>query len=184
MKISKLIAAAAVSSMALAFVACNKQEAVESQIVPEIENQISETASEIQGEIESGFVDGEEYIDDQAFIGTWVCGRASIEIKPDNNGYAVHIIWGNSAFETSEWEYFCLFNGEELVNHGDGVYKIVTFNEDGEPTEDVQYEDGAVSFKFNETGDKILWNDEKEDAGKDMEFERTEIIEFDEEEAE
>lgn len=177
MKMKKVFAAVAAASMALALVACSKT--VDTGATSEGTDVIvlsSEVASEAVSEAApagDGYVD-EEYIDEKAFIGTWVCGRAAITIEPDANGYAVNIHWGSSAYDAGEWEYFCLFDGEKLVNHGDGVYKIVTYNEDGTGNEEIQYEDGAVTFTF--AGDKLIWNDEKENAAADMEFEKVEIV--------
>lgn len=177
MKLKKVFAAAAAASMALALVACNKT--VDTGVTSEGTNVVvlsSEVASEVVSEVApEGVGSGDAvYADEKDYVGTWVCGRASITIEPDANGYSVKIHWGNSAAESSEWEYFCLFDGEKLMNHGDGVYKIVTYSEDGTGTEDVQYEDGAVTFNF--AGDKLIWNDSKENAGDGMEFEKVEIV--------
>ena len=176
MKMKKVFAAAAAVSMAFALAACNK--AVDTGAVTSEGTDVivlsSETVSEAVSEVVEDGAAGAEAVDEAAFVGTWVSGRAAITIEPDGNGYSVNIHWGSSAFEAGEWEYFCLFDGEKLMNHGDGVYKIVTYSEDGTGTEEVQYEDGAVTFTLS--GDKLLWNDEKENVADGVEFEKTEIV--------
>ena len=178
MKLKKVIAAATVASMAIALVACNKTAetgvSVDDSDVIVLTSEDSIVDEDVTGDGET--VDGEEeYVDEKAFIGTWVCGRASMEITPDANGYDVEISWANSAAEVCEWSYFCLFDGEKLMNHADGVNKDVTYAEDGSSTEVVNYEDGAVTFELNEDN-MILWNDEKENAGDGMAFEKVEIV--------
>lgn len=182
MKLKKVFATALTASLVLALAACTKTQTPETglsvddsqAIVLDSEEGIGDGEEVVveDGTVDDGYVD-EEQMDEKAFIGTWVCGRASIVIEPESNGYAVNIHWGNSAAESSEWTYFCVFDGEKLVNHGDGVYKIVTYTDDVNFTEDVQYDDGSVSFEL--VDGNLIWNDEKEDAGNDMTFEYVEI---------
>jgi len=182
MKLKKVFATALTASLVLALAACTKTQTPETglsvddsqAIVLDSEEGIGDGEEVVveDGTVDDGYVD-EELMDEKAFIGTWVCGRASIVIEPESNGYAVNIHWGGSAVESSEWTYFCVFDGEKLVNHGDGVYKIVTYTDDVNFTEDVQYEDGSASFEL--VDGNLIWNDEKEDAGNDMTFEYVEI---------
>ena len=43
------------------------------------------------------------------FEGEWQCGRASIEMYWEEEGFRVHIRWGSSAWEHTEWEYSCYY---------------------------------------------------------------------------
>ena len=110
-----------------------------------------------------------------SYLGTWVCGRCTIEIKDEHPGYRVEISWGNSAAEVSQWNYSCpyeLVDGS-LVSEPTGVMVDVTYGEDGEVAKSVtKYEDGQATFTLGADG-KLTWNDAKENAGEDMAFERT-----------
>lgn len=112
-----------------------------------------------------------------AYLGTWDCGRCTIVIKDEHPGYRVEISWGNSAAETSEWNYYCpyeLVDGS-LVSEPTGVMMDVTYGEDGEVAESItKYEDGQATFTLGSDG-KLTWTDAKENAGEDMAFERTEF---------
>lgn len=112
----------------------------------------------------------------KAYEGTWVCGRASMEIVFTEGDIAnVTILWPGSAFELMEWNYTCVINEQVIMDEGKGK-KILTVygSEDAEPVRTLEYEDGAASFEMKANG-KLSWNDRKDDAGTDMEFEKVEI---------
>ena len=108
------------------------------------------------------------------YEGTWVCDRASIEIIWEEEGFRVFISWGSSASETSEWEYSCYYDAEtkSLEAMPTGIHTDNVYGEDGEiVSSTVIYDDGEATFTLDGEG-HLLWNDVKEDAGKDMLFER------------
>ena len=114
------------------------------------------------------------------YEGTWVCDRASIEIVWEEEGFRVFISWGSSAAETSEWEYSCHYIAEtkSLEAMPTGIHTDNVYGEDGEiASSTVIYDDGEATFTLDEEG-RLLWHDVKEDAGKDMLFERVEIPEI------
>ncbi len=43
----------------------------------------------------------------------WQDDRASLEVIPEDDGYKVLIMWGSSAWETTEWTYACYYDMEE-----------------------------------------------------------------------
>ena len=113
------------------------------------------------------------------FEGTWVCGRAAMEINREDDGYKVFISWGSSAAEHSEWEYSCVYDAEKnaLVSMPFGTRSDIVFNEEGGiASEKLIYEDGEATFTLDADG-HLLWQDEKENAGEDMHFELVEILE-------
>jgi len=115
------------------------------------------------------------------FSGTWVCGRATIEIDWEEEGYRVFITWGSSAWERTEWEYSCLYDRIDnvLISMPFGIRTDVTFAENGEVASyNTVYEDGEATFALDEDG-YLIWNDEKENAGQDMRFEWVEILDVD-----
>ena len=114
------------------------------------------------------------------YEGTWVCDRASIEIVWEEEGFRVFISWGSNAAETSEWEYSCHYIAEtkSLEAVPTGIHTDNVYGADGEiVSSTVIYDDGEATFTLDEEG-RLLWHDVKEDAGKDMLFERVEIPEI------
>lgn len=110
----------------------------------------------------------------ELFTGRWVCGRAMIEITETDGEmpYNVMITWSSSAAEHTEWVYDCYFDGEALVSNETGTKTTIVFNEKGEvASSDEEFNDGAVRLTVNDSG-MLVWEEFKEDAGKDMEFEK------------
>ncbi len=124
--------------------------------------------------------DGEEDDDEtaansagDAFVGDWMCDRASIYIDEDDNVYNVHITWGSSAFERAVWDYTCVLDPATGALTGVGKESTETYNDSGELTAtDVVYTDGAAIFAID--GDALLWNDAKENVAEGMRFQRVE----------
>ncbi len=110
----------------------------------------------------------------KAFLGTWQCDRATIEISPAGEDVQVLVYWGGSAFETSEWVYTCVFDEYEntLTSVGEATRTDVVFDESGEQqSADVLYTDGSAVFRLDGNG-CLVWEDGKENAGDGMAFER------------
>ena len=104
------------------------------------------------------------------FVGVWSCGRAYISIEENNGEYPVSIKWGNSAAETTYWNYTCTYDEEfGMLMASDGTRVEVVFEDtESEPKETVVYENGVGKFYLNDG--KLTWIDEEEDAGSEMEF--------------
>ena len=138
------------------------------------------------------------------FLGSWYCDRASIDISPQDewnrnldswlegieNGEAVEqdastsdsqtcvvlIHWAGSVSESAEWKYICHFDADSkcLVDEGQGVHSVLTFSPEGNLLDEaVAYTDGSASFALNKNGE-LIWQDDKDDAGKGMKFSRPE----------
>ena len=111
----------------------------------------------------------------QAFAGRWGAGRCTIDVitQPDGT-FHVHIAWANSAAEETQWDYGCAYDDarKRLVTYVPGVKATVTYAENGETSDwRSEYKDGDATFAIDDA-DMLIWNDLKEDAGKDMRFER------------
>ena len=116
--------------------------------------------------------DDAEHIEN-AFVGDWMCDRATIYIDEDDSVYTVHITWGASAFETAVWDYTCTLDPATGALTGAGKQSTETYDENGERVAtDVVYTDGAATFTLD--GDALLWNDAKEDVAQGMRFQRVE----------
>ncbi len=112
--------------------------------------------------------------DAQTFLGVWGKDRVSAEVtgcEEEPGTYDVMIHWGSSASEYTQWTYHCEYDGENLVCSGKGTKTNVVMKENGEAeSEEEVYNDGSAVFSINENG-CMTWNDEKEDAGADLELE-------------
>ena len=118
--------------------------------------------------------DLDDYGDSGAFEGRWGAGRCAIEISPEDDGYRVFVQWGNSAADSIEWEYTCLYDEEldGLVSVGEATKADVFYDENGGISDtELFYNDGVATFTLDEN-DCLHWHDEIEDAGEDLVFER------------
>ena len=110
------------------------------------------------------------------FMGRWQCDRCTIEISPEDEYVQVLIYWGGSASETMEWVYTCLFDEYEntLTSVGEATMTDVIYGEDGElESAEPLYTDGAAVFSLDDDG-CLIWDDQKEQRGEGMAFERLE----------
>lgn len=109
-----------------------------------------------------------------AFDGVWQCGRVVIAMYWEEEGFKVLIAWGSSAWEQSEWEYSCYYHSEDntVVSVPFGTRKEVVFNDSGEIVSMTEkYNDGKAVFSLDGEG-KLIWQDQKENAGEGMRFEK------------
>jgi hypothetical protein len=109
----------------------------------------------------------------QLFSSEWVDGFASVKIYAEENHWMVRI---TSADGATEWDYNCLYNEEQkaLVSWDDDVNIKTEIKIDDEGSEIGRreiYTDGKAVFTVNENG-KLIWQDEKENAGEGLAFER------------
>ncbi len=109
------------------------------------------------------------------FAGSWIAGRALLTIEPTDDAALCTVEWGNSAFDSTVWEYECTYDevSGALTSLETGVKKIVTYAEGGEAaSEEVLFDDGAASFALNDDG-TLTWTDFKETPGEnEVVFER------------
>ena len=91
------------------------------------------------------------------FSGTYTeptSGRCTIEIvSTGENEYTVNVRWSSSAFESSNWEMNATYyESTTLLEYTDAKFFIRTYSDEETYTDDVQYEDGAGEFWFDENG--------------------------------
>ena len=103
----------------------------------------------------------------------WTDGFTSVRIFAEEDHWRV---WVVSADGTAEWDYCCLYDAAEKTLKADtdleNTKSIITMDEEGSVTaNDVVYTDGAAVFSLNGEG-KLIWKDEKEDAGAGFAFEK------------
>ena len=82
-----------------------------------------------------------------AYPGTYVCGRAVINIKRDGQFYDVNITWSNTAAEHTEWTYVCCYDqgSGSLMANGNGTKETIGFNRNGNVEYSyTEYTDGSA----------------------------------------
>ncbi len=106
------------------------------------------------------------------FDGTvWACDRASIEFCWEEEGYKVEVKWADSAMKQTVWDYSCYYQADTGSVAGFGIKYVEEYDENGEVVSSEEiYTDGEVEFVLDEDG-KLIWKDQKEDAGNGMLFE-------------
>ena len=106
------------------------------------------------------------------FQSDWVAGNFKLDAVAEDGGFRVMIVRSDSLTERTVWEYSPLYSSEtaSLADSGFGSKLHETLDLYGEVTDTtVEHEDGAAVFSLDENG-HLVWKDEKEDAGKGLEF--------------
>lgn len=113
---------------------------------------------------------GEGTVAGDDFVGVWGCGRCTINISPESDGYRVDITWGSSAAESSVWTYLCYYNefSNSIACASGGVNTNVVYSEDGTHTDTVVYDDGGAEFTIS--NGVLTWKDYVENCGDGMVF--------------
>lgn len=114
----------------------------------------------------------DEYPESQVYVNTWVAedGDWRIEVFAEDGGLKPMIVHRLGDNKEDVWEYAMALNPEKtaLTAVPFGLhYRQDTVSGDWDET---YYEDGDAVLTITEEG-TLLWEDLKEDAGKDLEFE-------------
>ena len=110
--------------------------------------------------------------DPDPFSGVWACDRATAEIVWEEEGYRVLISWGSSAWETTTWEYSCYYHEDDgtIVSMPFGSRTEWVYDDNGEVVSSKGvYDDGVAGFSLDQEG-RLIWQDEKENAGEGLRF--------------
>ena len=106
------------------------------------------------------------------YLGTWGCGRATLNISVNEGGaYQAKISWADSAFAHTEWVYILYFDtmSKEMVCTNNAVRTYYEYKDgNSEPETTVMYTDGSGSFFLSDG--VITWYDAEENCGEGMEF--------------
>ena len=108
----------------------------------------------------------------QLFSSEWADGFTDVRIYAEEDHWRVRI---TGAGGSTEWDYCCRYDeAQKMLTtlDTDNVKTEIRIDEEGSEIErkDV-YNDGKASFFLNEEG-KLIWDDEKEDAGAGFAFEK------------
>lgn len=111
----------------------------------------------------------------EKYVGTWGCGRATLTVSENDDGTYLGIIdWADSAFAYVEWVYTLTYDTESqsMVCNGSATKTYYQYEDENPlPLSDVMYTNGSGSFYAE--NDVLIWNDEEENCGEDMEFVRS-----------
>jgi hypothetical protein len=108
------------------------------------------------------------------FIGTYVCGRAAIEIgATEGKGATAEVTWSSSAAENSVWTMSGTFDPETLqFEYHDGVRTDYVYDESGEvKSQEEVYTGGHGFMTFTEDPITLTWQEDQEHVADDMVFE-------------
>ncbi len=114
------------------------------------------------------------------YFGIWGSGKCNIQLskETEGEGYRAVVHWANTAATATEWICKnCTFNVEEagvsFICNG-GVSRMeLTFAEDGTEISAETYTKGSSSFII--INDTLTWNDNEEDLGAGMLFEKAQV---------
>lgn len=104
------------------------------------------------------------------FIGEYQCGRARAKIEAFGREDAlVTIDWGGSATTLARWTMIGSFDESTMsVPYENGMKSILTYADNGDETEEVEYDDGMGVFTFRNDG-AFVWHEDGADR-EDMIF--------------
>ncbi len=114
------------------------------------------------------------------YKGAWAGGRAVIDLIRKDSGYIGMIRWGGGYDTQAEWKYTLSYDAGNncLTDNGTGTKSTVKYGDNGvEISRTAEYMDGTARFSINDEG-KLIWEDGKEDAGHDMQFEKMDYSGF------
>ena len=171
----KLFVAALISTMVLSMTACGGENSEStSDKVGEPIATVASSDADSQANAEASDADSQDAAESEKevmapdFSGTYTeptSGRCTIEIvSTGDNNYKINVRWSSSAFESANWEINATYyDSTTLLEYTDAKYYIRTYTSEEEYTDDVQYENGAGEFWFEEDG-SLGWRSANSDV--------------------
>lgn len=171
----KLFVAAMISTMVLSMAACGGEnsestsdkvgEPIATVASSDADSQANAKSSDAESQDAS---ESAEEVVAPDFSGTYTeptSGRCTIEIvSTGDNNYKINVRWSSSAFESANWEINATYyDSTTLLEYTDAKYYIRTYTSEEEYTDDVQYENGAGEFWFEEDG-SLGWRSANSDV--------------------
>ena len=172
----KLLVCFMTVAMAVSLVACGEKPG-DVQIDEEIVTEESSTSTEAVEESTEEVVEAEAPAENppldpaaDVFVGTWMVDRSIVVVrKSENNSMLVTVTNSPDSQTAIAWNYECLYENGDLVSLPTGSKSTTTTTDDpSAPNVELNYSDGSASFHIE--NNILTWTDEKEDAGKDLEF--------------
>lgn len=121
---------------------------------------------------ENGCHDTGTGVHPEDYAGIWACGRCSMTITPEGNGYLAEIQWASSAAEGSRWIFPCTYDSysAQLFCNGRGKRIDYVCDETGTCKNKIIYQNGSCTFTMREG--VLFWQSPEEPNYTDIEFRR------------
>ena len=105
-------------------------------------------------------VPAEGWLRDSIDGAVWADDRASLEVIPEEDCYRVLILWGSSAWETTEWTYTCEYDAEkDQLIAGHVICNNTVYDDNGgEDRTIVLDQDCETVFALNGEGKLVIIN--------------------------
>ena len=114
------------------------------------------------------YVDWQLYDKPIEYVGTWHdenSQKCNMTITESGEGYMIDIVWSNSAYEKTHWNYYGECSDEEnyiYCTQGYMFYEVTMDN--GEIMEGVEYVDGTATLRLESDG-ILYWIDDVSNSG-------------------
>ncbi len=106
---------------------------------------------------------------EEILAGSWECGKNGLIITDNGEGiFHARVEYRDEVGGIFAWDYPLVFEDGVLKCDKQGKKTLTIPFMSDEPEVDTLYTDGSATFELD--GDKLIWKDDKEDAGKDMKF--------------
>ena len=151
--------------MTVAVTACGEEtEEAEQAVTSEETETAPEEASSVAETVDEYVALAGEYQDE-------VSQRASATVIADTESQSLNItvMWGSSAWETTQWTMNATKEGDKLVYSDCTRTELVFSDEDSDPEETVTYTGGGGSFEISGDG-KLLWTGAADHECRDCVF--------------
>lgn len=103
------------------------------------------------------------------FMGIWSAEKLTLRTeKGSDDSYYINVIDLASESESNEWNYSCSFNNKNNIMECVGTKVNYKYKENQAAERIEKYKDGKATFSLKNS--KIVWQDEIENAGKDLKF--------------
>ena len=105
------------------------------------------------------------------YVGTYVCGRASMVVRGGPQLYSVEVNWSSSYAEHSTWNFSGQFGANGVMNYSGASRIDVVYSDEVHHSDTLVYSDGSGSLVWSNSG--IIWLDNKENVADGMSFGKT-----------
>lgn len=98
---------------------------------------------------------------------------AMITSGPEGDNVEIVVSWAASATETSQWTMHAEMNDDNQLVYSDCVYKIISYDEEGNESVETVYSEGEGYLEFTEEGE-LAWTGAQDEDCRACIFVQTE----------
>ena len=186
MKMKVLVTAAAALTIAISAIGCSNQQTAApaadegaSQAAPAQTQETQETETEKTQEAPAQDTSAEAKESTSAnpiaeYVGVYTAKdnenfNLLIEAADDADMVKVSVVQSDPEKPYTYWELYGSVDSSMKISYSDGGKFEIQLNDQNEPEDVMLYDDGTGTIQITPEG-SITWNDDKEDAGKDVVF--------------